>query len=190
MNRLLFIVPLVAFLGVAAWLAFGLTRDPSILPSALLDRPAPDFSLPALHDGAPPLTDEDLRGEVQLVNVFASWCAPCKAEHPLLMRLAEDEGITVNGLNWKDEREDAEAFLTELGDPYKRIGFDETGRTGIDWGVYGVPETYVIDASGRIRYKHTGHLTAKDVNQTLLPLIRQLQDDPAASSTQDSVPAS
>src|SRR5690606_443747 len=140
-RRLLFVLPVLVFLGISIGLAVGLTRDPATLPSALLDRPVPAFELPPLPGrDESGLSAADLRGEVALVNVFASWCGPCRIEHPLLERLAE-QGAVVHGINYKDDPENARAFLDELGDPYRRIGFDSSGRVGIDWGVYGVPET-------------------------------------------------
>jgi cytochrome c biogenesis protein CcmG/thiol:disulfide interchange protein DsbE len=175
MRRLLYIVPLAAFVAVAAWFAVGLTRDPSKLPSALLDRPAPEFSLPALDGAGPPaLSSATLRGKVSLVNVFASWCVPCRAEHPILMRLAEDRTITVYGISYKDKAEDSVKFLRDLGNPYAAIGHDPDGRVGIDWGVYGVPETFVIDRDGRIRHKQVGPITPQVLQDTIRPLIARL----------------
>jgi cytochrome c biogenesis protein CcmG/thiol:disulfide interchange protein DsbE len=174
-RRLLYLIPALVFVVVGIGLAVGLTRDPSTLPSALIDKPVPTFRLPTIAeregDG---LSSDDLQGHVSLVNVFASWCAPCRVEHPLLLRLAE-EGVTIYGLNYKDPADKAAAWLAELGDPYTRIGADEDGRVGIEWGVYGVPETFVIDANGRIRHKHVGPIQARDVEETLLPLIEELR---------------
>jgi cytochrome c biogenesis protein CcmG/thiol:disulfide interchange protein DsbE len=168
------VIPVVVFLVVAIGLAIGLTRDPSTLPSALIDQPVPEFDLPPLMDGpdARGLASGDLKGKVQLVNVFASWCGPCRVEHPVLMKLAAD-GYAIQGLNYKDAPDDARAFLAELGDPYDRIGTDRSGRTGIDWGVYGVPETFVIDAEGKVRHKHVGPLQARDLEK-LLPLLEEI----------------
>lgn len=174
MRRLLFIVPAVVFLVIATFLAIGLTRDPSELPSALLDRPAPDFALPPL----PGRDDEGfsrahLGGEPMLVNVFASWCVPCRIEHPLINRLAE-EGIVVHGLNHKDQAPNAQAWLDELGDNFTRVGHDLDGRGGIEWGVYGVPETYIIDADGVIVHRHVGPLRPEDVERTIRPILESL----------------
>ncbi len=175
MRRLLFIVPVVVFVAIAGFLAVGLTRDPSTLPSALLDRPAPAFDLPPL-----PGRDEvgfastDLGGEPKLVNFFASWCVPCRIEHPVINRLGQS-GVTVDAVNYKDKPEDALAWLAELGDPFERVGSDREGRVGIDWGVYGVPETYVVDADGTIVYKHVGPLQPRDVERTILPLLESLK---------------
>ncbi len=175
MRRVLYLVPLAAFLMLAAWFAIGLTRDPSKLPSALLDRPVPDFALPALAGSdVPALTSAALQGKVSLVNVFASWCVPCRAEHPILMRLARENGVPVYGISYKDKAADSLRFLRELGNPYAAIGHDESGRVGIEWGVYGVPETFVVDRAGRIRHKHVGPITPKDLQDRLLPLMAEL----------------
>jgi cytochrome c biogenesis protein CcmG, thiol:disulfide interchange protein DsbE len=172
MRRLLFLVPVLVFGAVGIGLAVGLTRDPGTLPSALVDRPVPEFELPAL-EGAEGLSDEDLKGRVSLVNVFASWCVPCRIEHPVLMRLAE-QGVPIFGINYKDPPDQAKAWLAELGDPFEKIGADRNGRVGIEWGVYGVPETFVIDAEGRIRHRHVGPIQASDLEQTLLPILAEL----------------
>ena len=175
MKRALFLLPLVLFLGIAAYFAIGLTKDPSILPSALIDKPAPEFALEPLKTDKPGLAKADLGGEVALINVFASWCVPCRAEHPVLMRLAEENTVPIYGINDKDRKKDALAWLGELGDPYQRIGHDLSGRAGINWGVYGVPETYIIGKDGRIRYRHVGPLFPETLEETILPLIRELQ---------------
>lgn len=172
-RHLLFILPLLLFLGFAAAFFAGLGRDPHAVPSALIGRPVPEFALPALVDDRPGLATADLKGGVTLVNVFASWCVPCRLEHPLLMRLAK-EGVELDGINYKDEPEDAKLWLTNLGDPYKRIGADAAGAVGIDWGVYGVPETFVIDRSGIIRFKQVGPLSADVIHDRIVPLLSQL----------------
>jgi len=175
-KRLLFVLPVLLFAAVGVGLAVGLTRDPSVLPSALIDEEVPKFDLPPIEGrGGSGLSSEDLQGEPSLVNVFASWCVPCRAEHPLLMRLAE-QGVVIHGINYKDRPADAREWLAELGDPFARIGADRSGRVGIDWGVYGVPETFVIDAAGRIRHKHVGPLQARDVDQTILPMLAELSE--------------
>ena len=175
---LLFLVPLLLFAAVGAFLGVGLTRDPQKLPSALLDKPAPEFSLPALpgRPAADGLSRADLAGGggPVLVNVFASWCLPCRIEHPLLARLAE-QGAVVHAINYKDRPEDAVAWLKELGDPYRKIGSDRDGRVGIEWGVYGVPETFVVDKAGNIVHKHVGPLMARDIERTILPLLEKLK---------------
>lgn len=174
-RLLLFGIPLLLFLIVGLFLAIGLTRDPSTLPSALIGKPAPEFALPPLEGrDQHGLSRADLGGEPMLVNVFASWCVPCRIEHPLVARLAE-EGVVVHGINYKDRPEDATAWLAELGDPYRLIGADRSGRVGIDWGVYGVPETYVIDRDGRIAYRHVGPLQPQDLDRTVRPLLERLK---------------
>lgn len=171
----LYLLPLAVFAVAAAVLTWGLTRDARVLPSALLNRPAPEFTLPPL-----PGRDEhgfsraDLGGEPMLVNIWASWCVPCRAEHPVITRLAEEQGVIVHGINYKDQPADARAFLEQLGDPFRLIGQDRDGRVAIEWGVYGVPETFVIDRDGRIRYRHVGPMMPRDVEQTILPLLREL----------------
>ena len=175
MPRLLFVLPLLLFGAIAAYFAVGLTKDPRLLPTALKDKPAPEFALPALYPKKPGLAKTDLGGEVKLVNVFASWCVPCKVEHPVLMRYAERNITPLYGINYKDRKTDAVAWLKQLGDPYQRIGQDLSGRVGIEWGVYGVPETYVVDREGRIRYRHVGPVLPKDLEETLLPLIEELK---------------
>lgn len=178
MKRVLFIIPLVLFLGLAAYLGYGLTRDSRILPSMLIDKPAPAFALEALIPEGEGLKTENLKGKVALVNVFASWCVPCRAEHPIWVRVAEQEKIPIYGINWKDKRPDAIAWLKELGNPYQRIGYDPDNKVGVEWGVYGAPETYVIDRAGRVRYKHTGPVFSETLNDTILPLVRKLQETP------------
>jgi cytochrome c biogenesis protein CcmG/thiol:disulfide interchange protein DsbE len=174
-RRVAYLLPLAVFALVGGFLAYGLTRDSRTLPSALVGRPAPEFTLPPLPGrGETGLATADLQGGPLLVNVFASWCVPCRIEHPLLTRLHQ-QGVTIHAINYKDRPEDAKAFLDQLGDPYERIGVDRNGRVGIEWGVYGVPETYVIDKEGRVAYRHVGPLMARDVEGTLLPLLEQLR---------------
>jgi cytochrome c biogenesis protein CcmG/thiol:disulfide interchange protein DsbE len=177
-RRLLYLLPILIFVGVGIGLAVGLTRDPSTLPSALLDKPVPTFALPPIK-GLPGegLTSADLEGEVSLVNVFASWCVPCRAEHPLLLALAE-RGVVINGINYKDPPGPAARWIAELGNPFARIGADRDGRVAIDWGVYGVPETFVIDREGQIRYRFVGPLQPRDLDETLRPMLEQLGREP------------
>lgn len=175
MKRLFFLLPLAIFLGMAFYFAIGLTKDPRILPSALLDQPVPAFDLPALKPEKPGLATGDLKGEVSIVNVFASWCVPCRAEHPLWMKLAESGEVPIHAINWKDQRAAAVTWLQELGDPYGRIGHDPDNKAGIEWGVYGVPETYVIDREGRIRYKHVGPLFPETYTEVIAPLLKELR---------------
>jgi len=174
-RRLLFILPVVLFALLAGYFALALRpdRDPRVLPSAMIDKPAPEFALAGLA-GAPGLDRALLGGQVALVNFFASWCIPCRAEHPILMHLSDETKVPLYGIAYKDKPEDAQRFLAQLGDPYRRIGLDEAGRTGIDFGVYGVPETYVIDKAGRIRLRHVGPLTAEALAKEVLPLLKEL----------------
>lgn len=178
MTRLLFALPLALFAAIAVYLTLGLDLDPRKIPSVLIDRPAPQFSLPGLPGLGDGLATDHLTGQPQLVNVFASWCGPCRIEHPVLMRLSQEAGIPVLGINYKDKPDDALAFLNETGNPYMRIGADRDGRVGIEWGVYGVPETFVIDATGRIRYKHVGPILPGDMEEKILPIIRELRGWP------------
>lgn len=176
-RRLGYLLPVLVFVIIGAGLGIGLTRDPSTLPSALIDKPVPEFDLPPIvmtGFDKPGLSSADLTGKVQLVNVFASWCGPCRIEHPFLMRMARD-GVILQGFNYKDNPEDAAGFLNELGDPYEKIGVDRNGRAGIEWGVYGVPETFVIDAEGKIRHKHVGPITNDSQVQELMAVIEGLQ---------------
>jgi cytochrome c biogenesis protein CcmG/thiol:disulfide interchange protein DsbE len=174
-RKLAFVIPALLFAVLLAAFAMGLNHDPHLLPSALINRPAPDFALPPLYDNAPGLSRKDLEGGVRLVNFFASWCLPCRDEQPELMRLAQDRGLAIEGIAYKDRPEDARRFLERLGDPFRRVGVDRDGRTAIDFGVYGVPETYLIDAAGHIRYRHVGPLSATDVEREILPRIAQLE---------------
>ena len=171
-------LPLIAFAAVGVFFAIGLTRDPREIPSPLIGRPVPAFSLPAVQGRSLGLASEDLRGEVSLVNVFASWCAACRQEHPLLLEIKAGSAVALHGLNYKDQPADAAAWLDKLGDPYTRTGADVAGRVGIDWGVYGVPETFVVDRDGRIAYKHIGPITREAWTGRLLPLIHELHAKP------------
>ena len=162
-RKLLFLLPAALFAVLLGAFAVGLRHDPHLLPSALIDRPAPDFALPGLYESAEGLTRKDLEGRVTLVNFFASWCAPCREEHPQLMALAQPAGVTLDGIAYKDKPEDSRRFLDRLGNPYRHVGVDRAGTTAIDFGVYGVPETYVVDGTGHVRYRHVGPLTAEDV---------------------------
>ena len=174
LRRMLYVLPVIVFGVLCAFFLRGLSLDPSTVPTALADKQVPVFDLPALDNQTKGLASSDLVGNVTLVNVFASWCLPCRVEHPLLMELARSGNYSLHGINYKDKPEDARAWLDELGDPFLRVGADEDGRVGIDLGVYGVPETFVIDKTGRIRYKHVGPVTQRDLEKYLLPLIRKL----------------
>lgn len=180
MRRLLFLLPLLVVLALVGALAWPILegRDPRQLPSVLLDKPVPAFDLPGLTPGAPGLTSAeftgpDRLGKPALVNVFASWCAPCRLEIPRLAGLAA-EGVPVYGLAYKDDPVATLGFLEQLGNPYRRIGVDRDGRAAIDFGVYGVPETYVIDGEGRIRHRHVGEVTDRIARETLVPLLEEL----------------
>lgn len=176
-RRLLYALPAVGFAGIAAAFAWGLTRNPQELPSALIGKPVPTFSLPPVQGRKLGLSSADLKGEVSLVNVFASWCVACRAEHPLFMQLAAKKVVPINGLNYKDAPQDAADWLDTLGDPYTRTGVDRDGRVAIDWGVTGVPETFVIDANGRVAYKQIGPVTRQALDETILPLIDRLRKE-------------
>ena len=173
-RKLLFLLPVVLFAGLVIAFAVGLRHDPHLLPSALIDRPAPDFALPGLYETADGLTRKDLDGRVTLVNFFASWCAPCREEHDELMALSRIPGVSLDGIAYKDKPEESRRFLERFGNPFGRIGIDRNGVTAIDFGVYGVPETYVVDGTGHIRHRHVGPLTAEDVQSEILPLIQQI----------------
>jgi cytochrome c biogenesis protein CcmG/thiol:disulfide interchange protein DsbE len=175
MRRLVFVLPVIAFIVIAGYFAWGLRpgHDPHTLPSAMIDKPAPAFDLASLAGGQD-FARSEIAGQVVLVNFFASWCVPCRSEHPVLMRISEEEHVPLYGIAYKDRPADAARFLDQLGNPYRRIGLDQEGRVGIDFGVYGVPETYVIDKAGRIRLRHVGPLTAEALDKELLPLVREL----------------
>lgn len=175
-QKIIWLLPLLVFLVIAIFLGIGLTRDPRYVPSPLINKPAPEFDLPAVQGRTLGLSDKDLYGEVSLLNVFASWCAACREEHPFLMALNREGYIPIHGLNYKDEPKDAAAWLDQFGDPYTRTGADVAGNVGIDWGVYGVPETFVIDKNGRIAYKHVGPIYKKDWQGTIKPLIEKLRN--------------
>lgn len=179
-RRLIYLVPAIAFAAIAGAFLWGLDpeRDPREIPSALIDEPIPEFALPALAGvRIPGFSSADLHsGQVALVNVFASWCLPCRAEHPVLMRLAKDRVVPIYGINYKDKPADAAAWLAELGNPYVGIGADENGRVAIDWGIYGVPETFVVDQEGVIRYRQVGPIFPQVLDEKILPLILALRE--------------
>lgn len=170
-----FLLPLFAFLALAGLLYKGLSLDPKKVPSPLIGKPAPAFTLPLLETPEKQLTENDLSNQVSLLNVWATWCGACRQEHPVVMQLAKT-GVPIYGLNYKDKRPDARRWLQRFGNPYRANAFDEDGRVGIDWGVYGAPETFIIDKQGMIRHKHIGPLTTEVVEREILPLIRQLQE--------------
>ena len=175
MKKLVLITPLLVFAGVAVAFGFALTRDPSRIPSQLIDRPLPEFDLPAIQGYTEGLSSEEFKGKVTLLNVWGSWCIACKVEHPLLMELARADEALIYGLNWKDKPGDGAAWLARFGDPYARIGDDQEGRVILDLGVTGAPETFIVDQDGMVRYKHIGPITRDDWNDTLKPLIDQLE---------------
>jgi cytochrome c biogenesis protein CcmG/thiol:disulfide interchange protein DsbE len=174
-----YLIPLAVFVVMVIFLAIGLTLDPREVPSPFIGKPAPAFTLPQVADAGKTLSPADFKGQVVLVNVWASWCVSCRQEHPVLLELARKNLVPIYGLNYKDAREDAQAWLNQFGNPYTASAFDADGRVGIDWGVYGVPETFVIDRDGIIRHKQTGPITPEILENTLLPLIRQLQGSPS-----------
>lgn len=174
-RRLVFLAPFALFGVVAIALGLGLGLNPREIPSALIDKPVPEFALPPVQGRTLGLSSADLKGEVSLVNVFASWCAACREEHPIFMRLKAEGVVPIHGLNYKDRPEDAARWLDRLGDPYTRTGADRDGRVAIDWGVYGVPETFVVSKDGRIVHKHIGAVTPEALETTILPLIEKLR---------------
>ncbi len=175
-RRLLFLIPLGLFAGLAVAFGAGLMLNPREIPSALIGDPVPEFELPPVQGRTLGFSDKDLRGEVSLVNVFASWCVECRVEHPFLMRLKEEKVVPLYGLNYKDKPDDAQVWLDTLGDPYTRTGADISGRVSIDWGVYGVPETFVVDRNGIIAYKHIGAMNPKIFKEKILPVIERLRN--------------
>lgn len=169
-----FLLPLAAFAVLVVFLAIGLTHDPREVPSPLIGKPAPVFTLPQLHDASKNFSVADMKGQVWLLNVWASWCVSCREEHPVLVEFAKTHAVPVIGLDYKDQVADAKQWLEKLGNPYTQIAVDSDGRVGIDYGVYGVPETYVIDKQGIIRMKHTGPITPASLAQKILPLVKDL----------------
>ncbi|WP_025030927.1 DsbE family thiol:disulfide interchange protein [Nitratireductor aquibiodomus] len=183
-RRLLFLLPLLLFLALSAVFLMQLFsgKDTSLVPSVLIGRSAPQTDLPPLEGmNLPGLSSQAFSGRVTLVNVWGSWCLPCRQEHPLLMQLATDERVVIAGLNYKDKPENARRFLGDLGNPYDAIGVDQNGRAAIDWGVYGVPETFLIGPDGTIRYKHVGPFTPESIRKSLMPEIEKaLAERPAS----------
>ena len=166
-----FILPLAIFLAIAFFLFRGLSLDPRQVPSPLIGKPVPQFALPVLNDGTRMLTAAELRGKVYLLNVWGSWCVSCRVEHPVLVELAKKGTIPIYGLNWKDRHEDAIAWLARFGDPYIASGVDRDGKVAIDFGVYGAPETYLVDRDGIVRFKQTGPLTREIIEKKIMPLV-------------------
>ena len=169
-----YLLPLIVFVLLVGFLAAGLSLNPREVPSPLIGKPAPAFSLPRLDAAGQTLSAQDLRGKVWVLNVWASWCAPCRQEHPLIAELAKSGGAPVYGLNYKDQPADATTWLGQLGNPYTATVSDVEGLVGIDYGVYGVPETFVIDKGGVIRLKHIGPMTPEALRDKVLPMLRKL----------------
>ncbi len=177
MKRLLFLLPIVGFVGLLGVFGVGLTHDPKLLPSQLIDRPLPEFTLPGIEDGSEQnggFASASIRGEPALLNVFASWCAACPQEHPVLTQIAA-EGVPVYGLAWKDEPADSREWLAKWGNPYIHVAADRQGRTAIDLGVTGVPETFIVDKQGRVRYKQIGPISPEEWQGKIKPLLAQLR---------------
>jgi len=177
MRYVLFGLPLLLLVGLIGVFAMSMNRDPSLVRSVLIDKPAPEFAMPAVPElGVPGFDTASLKGQVTVVNVFASWCIPCRDEHPLLLALRDVSNVRLFGINQSDAPENAVAFLTELGNPYAAVGADRDRRVSIDWGVYGVPETFVVDAKGIITFKHVGPLTPQSMDEQLLPAIERARN--------------
>lgn len=173
-GRMIHILPIAAFAVMVVAFGIGLTLNPREIPSVLIGKSVPEFDLPPVKGRKLGLSSNDLKNQVSLVNVFASWCLECRAEHALLMQIEKSGIVPLHGLNYKDKPKDAKKWLDEWGDPYKRTGADISGRVAIDWGVYGVPETFLIDREGRIVYKHIGALTKESYEKRILPRITKL----------------
>jgi cytochrome c biogenesis protein CcmG/thiol:disulfide interchange protein DsbE len=169
------LIPLAIFGLMVVFFIFGLGKDPSKLPSVLVDKPAPTFQLEQLHNAQATFAPADMKGKVWVLNVWASWCAACRSEHPLFMEIARRGEVPLVGLNYKDTREEGQKWLRQLGNPYVLSAWDNSGDVGIDFGVYGVPESFVIDKQGVIRYKHVGPVSRQDWNEVILPKIKELQ---------------
>ncbi len=178
-KRLLYLVPVAVSLALVVVFSWGITRDPREIPSTLIGKSVPQFSLPPVKGRTLGLSSGNLRKDVSLVNVFASWCAECRLEHSLIMQLKSEGIVTVHGLNYKDCPDDAARWRDTQGDPYTRTGADINGRVGIDWGVYGVPETFVITKDGRIAYKQIGPLSVEVLEKKIIPLIETLNKQPS-----------
>jgi cytochrome c biogenesis protein CcmG/thiol:disulfide interchange protein DsbE len=179
-RRVLPVLPVIVLGGLAATFLWGINRDPSKLPSTMIGKPVPRFDLPPVLGRTIGLSSDNLQGEVSLVNVFASWCVACREEHPIFLRLARNRTVPINGINYKDEPANA-PWLNTFGDPYSRTGADRSGRVAIDWGVYGIPETFVVSADGRIVQKHIGAVTDQALEETILPLISRLRRESVGS---------
>ena len=170
-----YVLPLLIFIGLCALFLFGLQLNPTLIQSPLIDKPAPSFALPRLYEPKQLLQNTDLKGEVSLLNIWATWCPSCKQEHPVLLQIAETKEVPIYGLYYKDDPSLGVQWLQQYGDPYVANAVDRNGRVGIEWGAYGTPETFIIDQQGIIRYKHVGPISWQDWQQTLLPLIKKLK---------------
>jgi cytochrome c biogenesis protein CcmG/thiol:disulfide interchange protein DsbE len=169
-----FLWPLGIFIVLVVFLGIGLNLNPREVPSPKIDKPAPGFQVPQLHEPDKTISQKDMLGKVWLFNVWASWCVSCRQEHPVLVELAKRNVVPIVGLNYKDGRDEGKQWLQQFGNPYVLSAFDADGRVGIDYGVYGVPETFVIDKNGTVRYKHIGPLTPEAVETKVLPLVQEL----------------
>ena len=177
MKRLMFLAPLAAFVVLLVAFGVGLQRDPAKIPSVLINRPLPAFALPAVRPGDAGLASADFQGQPAMLNVFASWCVACRIEHPMLLRL-KAQGVPIHAIDWKDTPELGARYLTQNGDPYLKAGNDQSGRTGIDLGVTGVPETFIVDRHGKVRYKQVGPIGKAEWEGVLEPLMRRLAREP------------
>jgi cytochrome c biogenesis protein CcmG/thiol:disulfide interchange protein DsbE len=176
-KYLRYLIPLALFAGVSVFLFKGLSINPRVVPSPLIGKPVPEFTLPRLKEPEQTLSSEELKGRVYLLNVWATWCVSCRTEHPLLVQLSRAGLVDIYGLNWKDDRVEALSWLRTLGDPFVANAFDESGRVAIDWGVYGAPETFVVDRQGIIRYKYAGPLSVELLKEEILPLVNELKSE-------------
>ena len=188
--KMKFAIPLIAFIALAGLMLFGLTNDPKLIPSPFIGKPAPPFTLPRLYKPDQTVSVDDMKGKVWMLNLWASWCGSCRAEHRVLSKLIKQEKIPVIGLNYKDYGveeygNDALQWLEVLGNPYEAVVVDKKGMAGIDWGVVGVPETFVMDKKGIVRYKFTGPVYQKAVDEILIPLIHKLRNEPGSETVID-----
>lgn len=169
------LIPLALFGLLIIGFAFGLTRDPSVLPSEMVDRPMPHFTLPSLYEDKPEISENIFQGQVSLLNVFGSWCVACVSEHPKLVKIGEQGQVQLIGVDWRDTREAGQAWLRKYGDPYEVVIFDDTSLLAIDLGITGAPETFLVDQAGRIRFKHVGVITNEVWDNDFMPRIAQLK---------------
>jgi cytochrome c biogenesis protein CcmG/thiol:disulfide interchange protein DsbE len=170
-----YLVPVIIFAGMIGFFYVGLQKDPKLLPSALIDKPAPSFTLTQLYNPEQKFSPEDMKGKVWILNVWASWCESCRFENPLFLEITRTSDVPIYGLNYKDKAVDAKRWLQQYGNPYQKIAVDSDGFVGIDFGVYGVPESFIIDKEGIIRYRHAGPVSRKDWREIILPMIQELR---------------